>query len=276
MPTRLSAHHWALLLALAAAGCARTREFEQPTGPHIRVLTYNVNWGMPQRAQTLAAIREARADVVCLQETTREWERILRQELSPSYAHTHFVHGGGAGGQAILSRWPVEVLRAVRPTGAFFHGWFVELQTPLGPVQVLGVHLRPPVDDQGRFGVSAYFATKDVRLKEVQALHAHLRPDTPTLILGDFNEKDNGPALKWLRKQGFTDALREFDRKTRTWQWHTSTITLRGRLDHILYSEQLHALEARVIPKGGSDHFPVLAILEKRRAPAHSPNTGVP
>ena len=69
--------HPLLVAAVAglAAGCARTRPFEKPTGPHVRVLTYNVNWGGPAVATSVEAIRAAEADVVCLQETTPAWGR---------------------------------------------------------------------------------------------------------------------------------------------------------------------------------------------------------
>jgi endonuclease/exonuclease/phosphatase (EEP) superfamily protein YafD len=256
----------AVITWLAVAGCARTRPFETPRGPHLRVLTYNVNWGCPAPRSALEAILEARADVICLQETTPTWESFLRPALLATHPHSRIHHDGAAGGQIVFSRWPVAEVGAARPAGAYFAGWFLRLDTPIGQVQTLSVHLRPPVDDQGRFGVGPYFSTKTIRLKELQELCAHLEPDVPTLILGDFNEKDGGPALTWLRAQGFTDALREFDRRSPTWRWQTSTVTLRARLDHVFHSGHLYALEARVIPKGGSDHFPLLAVLEARRA----------
>ena len=263
--TRPMRPHALLLAAVAglAAGCARTRPFEKPTGPHVRVLTYNVNWGGPGAAASGEAVRAAEADVVCLQETTPSWEPALRRALAASHPHVLSRHAGGAGGQAVFSKWPVAETAWHRPPGAFFHGWFLRAETPLGPLQLLAVHLRPPCDDEGRFGVGPYFATKKLRLREMQALAGRLEAGAPTLVLGDFKEQDRGPALKWLVRRGYTDALREFDRGTKTWRWQTSTLTLRARLDHIFYSKALHALEARVIPKGGSDHFPLLGVFER-------------
>ncbi len=51
----------------------------------LRVMTYNVNFGAPAREAAVDAIAEASADVVCLQETTPEWEELLRQRLSERY-----------------------------------------------------------------------------------------------------------------------------------------------------------------------------------------------
>src|SRR5687767_4438514 len=77
-----------LLCVVCTVGCARTAPQqpqqqavpirELPAGPTVRVMTYNVNWGAVRPNLAVAAIREADADVVCLQETTPEWETYLR------------------------------------------------------------------------------------------------------------------------------------------------------------------------------------------------------
>lgn len=47
--------------------------------------------------------------------------------------------------------------------------------------------------------------------------------------------------------------------------------TLSARFDHILYSEHLHCLEARVLEEGSSDHFPIIAVFESRHRRAEPP-----
>jgi len=267
------------LACLAALGCAPTRKPAEPTGPHFSVLTYNVNFGGPRPDLAAEAIRNADADVVALQETNPAWERFLRPRLEERYAHVRFRHCGGAGGMAFLSKWPLRERAYARPEAGWFPGWVVEIQTPVGPVQFLNVHLRPPVSGRGSVGIGPYFSTKPIRLAEVQALHKRLEPGKPTIILGDFNEDDSGRAVRWLRGQGMTDALREFDRRTSTWRWRTRYLTLRHRLDHILYSPELHCLSAGVVKAGGSDHYPVIALFQKARegeAPAEPPSGSAP
>jgi endonuclease/exonuclease/phosphatase (EEP) superfamily protein YafD len=78
--------------------------------------------------------------------------------------------------------------------------------------------------------------------------------------MGDFNEDDKGGALEWLSGQGMTDALAEFDHASKTWRWKVSLITLQSRLDHIVYSSNLHCFRCQVIPSGGSDRFPLLSV----------------
>jgi len=249
----------------SCAGPPALRAPEAPTGPHLTVLTYNVNWGMPARRKTLALIQKADADIVCLQETTPGWEVFLRARLKDMYPHIRFRHYRGAGGQAVLSKHPFEERHYFIPEGGWFHGWVNEVQTSLGPLQVMSLHLHPALNEQGEFSVRAYLATKKTRLKEIQTLYPVLGNTVPTLVLGDFNEGDTGAAVEWLcSKKGFTNALSEFDRDSYTWRWRTKLITFQKRFDHILYSKELRCLSAKVVQEGGSDHFPIRAVFEKR------------
>ena len=246
-------------------GCASTRKPEAPTGPHFSVLTYNVNFGGPRPGLAAKAILGAGADVVCLQETTPAWERYLRSRLKEKYPHVTFRHFGGAGGQAVLSRFPVKEIAYVLPEAGWFPGWIIEVQTPVGPVQILNVHLRPAVSDRGSFTPSSYYSTKATRLDEIRWFYARLNAKRAAVVLGDFNEDDSGRAVQWLRAKGMKDALREFDRDTHTWRWRTSVGTVYDRLDHILYSPRLHCFSARVIEAGASDHLPVVAVFGGKR-----------
>ena len=72
--------------AIASAGCARapTRQPRAPAAASaaLRVMTYNVNFGIPGDAPTIAAIDAGRADVVFLQEINPAWERALRARFA--------------------------------------------------------------------------------------------------------------------------------------------------------------------------------------------------
>ena len=258
-----------LLCLLSCVGCARTvpqqahAAPEPPVGPTVRVLTYNVNWGGARPDLAVAAIREADADVVCLQETTPEWETYLRAELAGGYPHVMFRHGGGAGGLAFLSRYRFDDVEYIETPG-WFPGWLVRAETSVGPVQVLAVHLRPPLGENGGVSVSGYLRSRDVRVREVQTLHARLNASTPAVILGDFNEDESGEAFQWLIDQGFINALASAGGQAHTWEWRTSLVTLRNRFDHILLSPHLRSDAARVMRAGASDHFPVVAVISTR------------
>jgi len=161
-----------------------------------------------------------------------------------------------------------QVPLGLRPEGdGWFPGWRLIVTTSFGRVQVLSVHLHPPVSEGGSF-VAGYFTTSGVRRAELERFLAHLDPALPTLIVGDFNEKD-GQAVRFLAGRGFRSALPEFKPEASTWQWPTSMMTLRDRLDHIAYDPRLEPLSADVLYQGRSDHFPVISVLAPARPPTH-------
>ncbi|MHC4607689.1 MAG: endonuclease/exonuclease/phosphatase family protein [Planctomycetota bacterium] len=185
------------------AGCAATRTPEKPTGPHFRVMTWNVNWGGPGPELVPQTILAEDSDIVCLQETTRRWERFLRPRLDKHYPHILFHHSRGAGGLAFLSKFPLEEKsRDPSPVG-WFPAWTVVAETPIGPVEIQNLHLHPAVNERGSFTPSAYFSyAPKARLKEVRAFdraaagvrpqHAHVGMDDEPR---DPGERTAGPHL---------------------------------------------------------------------------------
>ena len=250
-----------LLIVALLAGC--NSKPMNPDRPHFRVLTYNVNFGVPNPDGAVRAIAEAGADVVCLQETNELWERHIRAALGSRYPHVHFRHGPVAAGMAMLSKWPVRSIDLVEPNDSWFPACVATAQTPVGDVQFVSVHLRPPVSDSGSH-VSGYFETRPLRRAEIESICASARtlrgdPRTPVILLGDFNESDSGRAIRFLRQRGYRSATQQFDRYTSTWRWNVGPLPLRDRLDHILYSEALRCFNCKVVKAGDSDHLPVVA-----------------
>lgn len=249
------------LLSLCACGCRSVRPAETVSSPHFKVLTYNVNWGGPRPDLAAQIIKNSGADIVCLQETTPEWAQYLRQSLGNEYSFTQFRDsrtrtGGGLG---FLSKLPAHEIAYIPSDTGWFDGWIMGFETANGPVQVLNVHLHPPVSKSGSW-VSGYLTTRGDRLAEIKRFFAKRDPQRPMLVAGDFNDGENSPAVEWLEKNKLENALPEFDRYGKTWEWHTSVVTLRRRMDHILYSSELHCSSAQVLHAGASDHFPVQAV----------------
>lgn len=257
-------HAIGALLGLSLAACASPPRLARAPAPHeqaLTVATYNVNFGLASDPATLSAVGATGADIVLLQETTPGWELAIRASLAAEYPHMAFHHSGGAGGLGVLSRHPIEVdvLPATR-------GWFpalrVRVQSPLGPVQCLSVHLRPPLSESGSV-VSGYLTTPSVRTAEMQAFAADLGPDIPTVVAGDFNEGSGG-ALDHLESLRFVDAVPEFHATAPTWRWSTSVGEITASLDHVLYRD-LVPIDARVVQAGRSDHLPVVVTFVRPR-----------
>jgi endonuclease/exonuclease/phosphatase family metal-dependent hydrolase len=226
-------------------------------------MTYNVNFGMYQAADTARAIRDANADIVCLQETTGAWERCLSGVLGGQYPHVRYRHYGAAGGMAILSKHPFREVAYTDPHAGWFPSWVVEVRTPIGPVQICNVHLRAALSENGDVSIWQYLKNPITHRLEMAEVYGVMNASRPRLVVGDFNEDDYGGAIAWLGDRGFRDALSQFDRSSETWRWSSGFMTFRDRLDHILYSSDLEPASAWVIDEGKSDHLPVVAIIRR-------------
>lgn len=266
-------HALALVASVLLACCAPAPSVEAApkrarkmgSGAGIRVMTFNVNYAGMDLQRTSETILGSNADVVALQETTTTFEQYLRATLKKRYPWMAFRHGGGAGGMAFLSRSPLSDLGISRPSGqGWFFAWLVSTRIAKRRVYLLNVHLRPPLGESGRISsiVHKYFTTRKVRLAEMKGHLRYAGTRRPLVVLGDFNEQSNGRATGFLARQGFTNALDQFDGKTPTWRWRTSYgFTLKQRLDHIYYSKGIACSTARVLPYAASDHHPVIVDL---------------
>jgi endonuclease/exonuclease/phosphatase (EEP) superfamily protein YafD len=221
-------------------------------------MTFNVNFGLAGDPATLAAAAQQDADVVFLQETTPQWERLLRLQCASDYPHIEFHHVGGAGGLGVMSKLPIERIDYL-PARDWFPAARVVLKSPVGRLQVLNVHLRPPISTSGS-AIRGYFVTPPVREQEISTFAAALDRNLPTLIVGDFNEDEGGRAVRWLRSNGYRSALPEFAPQAKTWRWRTSYLALNGRYDHLCYDARLTPLRVEVRNAGRSDHLPVVGV----------------
>lgn len=260
-----------MLLAAPVIACAaptRTPRDALPGEQVLRVASYNVNYGLAGDPSTLAAVFASRADVICLQETTPRWEAHLRKAAKGRYPHLWFHTGRGAGGMAVLSKHPIGSAEAHPVTDP---GWFAAGQVIVDvagrDVQLMVLHLRPPVSDSGSF-VVGFFESDDVHRHEIASHFEHLHPELPTVVLGDFNEDADGDAIEWLEEKGFTNTLPLFDPDADTWRWKTRLMMLEDDLDHILVDRRFEPIRARVDRIGRSDHLPVVADLVLKPAPA--------
>ena len=89
------------LLPLCLASCAhapRTAKAPAPGAPTLTVMTYNVNFGLAGDATTLKTLTDADADLVLLQETTPEWEAVVRPLVKTRWPYQTWRHSDGAGG----------------------------------------------------------------------------------------------------------------------------------------------------------------------------------
>lgn len=251
----------ALIALIALSACATAPPAARIAAPGEAVLslmTFNLNYGLAGDPATLEAIGAEDADVVLLQEVNEPWAAAIRARWSSRWPHMAFFPCCVAGGLGVLSKQPIVSTR-VLPKVSWFPALQVIVATPLGEVQFLDVHLRPPFSDGGS-AVSGYFSTPRVRAAEISAFLAALDPSRPTVVAGDFNEWTGG-AHRELSARGFTNVVPE---SVDTWRWNTSLGEVRSSLDHVWHDAHFDPLEARVLAIGRSDHLPVITKFVRR------------
>jgi len=229
----------------------------------LRVMSYNVNFGLEGDPAALDAIAQAHPQIVLLQETTDAWRDVLVRGL-PQFTHHHFAPPTDlpAGGIGVMSMYPIVLAEGLPSVDGPFVAQRIVVDAPGGRIQLLNVHLRPPMSDGGSW-VVGFFTTRDVRERELSWHAARLDPSLPTVIAGDFNEEGDGLALAVAARLGYTDAIAQWVGKTRTWEWPVGGLTLRFQLDHILHDTRFTSSAAGIVEAGRSDHKPIWADLHR-------------
>jgi len=243
----------------------------------LRVMSYNVNFALAYDGQInedlvmncMKAIQGQDCDMIFFQETTPEWEEVLSDYFKETHPYYRFHHSNKwcAGGQGVLSKLPFEEISWIAPLSDWFYGWILRCETPIGiSVQVLNVHLQPPMDSQGSpINPSAFQRSKTTRLNDLKHWVGQMEENVPTIILGDFNEHHSGLfwgyAIQYLVEERFMrDSVYDNDPNTYSWEWPLLFgIKLKAKFDHIFYTPNyLQCINSKVILEGSSDHFPVI------------------
>ena len=111
--------------------------------------------------------------------------------------------------------------KKAKAKGSWFPAWLVVFRTPIGQVQILNLHLRPPFSDSGSI-VSGYLTTGKIRLEEIKDYYSWIDPKAAAIFMGDFNENKKGQAVRFLEERGMMSVLSQFQPGAVTWRWKTS------------------------------------------------------
>lgn len=238
---------------------------QRPGGDMLRVITYNV--AQLRQGDPTSELKAWQPDLVLLQEVPAHRVRHLATALYGEQAYWHAHQGNG-----IVSRWPLlaKKARPARPQIAIHQ--IVSLDHPVGPLQVINVHLPSAATDLRLWRLDCWQhhqAARQQRRDELAKILALLTPatDPPTLLAGDFNAGPWDPIHDQLEAQ-FTDA---FEHAGRGWgnTYHRRLPLL--RIDQIHLDACFDILGCRAVRTPHSDHRFVVADL--RAAASESPRT---
>ena len=224
----------------------------EPDAPVVRLYSANVYYLNDDVAAMHRSIETADPDIVILIELGRG----PMEQLDTLLAGYPYRAGSmrmnetrGPSRSVIASRWPLRQIEN-RPDG--LHSVTAVAQTPLGEVNVIGVHLTRPWPFQYQWGqISQTMALGDIR----RTL------DGPVIIAGDFNSVSNARIGRQMQDDlGMTPATGF----PGTWPSDLPA-PLGITIDQVWRSPELTFVNRKVGQPNGSDHRPVVTEFTRAR-----------
>jgi exodeoxyribonuclease III len=252
----------------------------------VKIATWNVNSVTAREPVVLRWLKEARPDVLCLQETKCTDEKFPRANFE-ALGYRVEEHGQPAyNGVAILSLLPAEDVQRGFP-GEEAGSQSRLIAATVGGVRVVNVY----VPNGQSVGTEKFKFKLDWLARLRDYLDEHLWADDEALLCGDFNvapedrdvhdpdlwrgrilfSEPEKKALRHVGEWGFTDAFRMHEPRPGFYSWwdYRAGGFRRNeglRIDHVWVSEPLAARCRRAWidrePRGWerpSDHTPVVA-----------------
>ncbi|GAA3026021.1 endonuclease/exonuclease/phosphatase family protein [Actinokineospora globicatena] len=223
-----------------------------PQGQRVRMMTANLMIGRADPEVLVSLVRDAKVDVLTLQELTPAALASLDAEglgdLLP-YRAVQPVPGGEGGG--ILSRIPLRQISLVENTTFENVAAVVDLSGPLD-IEVVTIHIVPPTTND---------TARKTWQRELGQLPAPDAKGRPRILSGDFNATLDHHAFTGLLDRGYDDAAELTGEGMRpTWS-SKSPPSPPVTIDHIVMDRRLHATSVAVYDLPGSDHNAVFAEL---------------
>lgn len=237
-------------------------------GETLTVMSVNLLMINRETAAMIDEIRAASPDVLMLQEYTEHWHAALREGLGRELPYYACEAREDSFGIAIYSKRPfVEPARiGIELGGVSVPQMRAVVAVSGAPVALYNIHLLPP--RSLRLAASQRRATADLAdlLK---------REKLPVVVSGDFNFTERTPHFGLLADIGLAETHQLAGRgRGSTWPTLLFFRYAPGlRLDRILLSSQLTAVESRTGVGTGSDHRPVIARVGLRSLPVPGPTT---
>lgn len=237
-----------LLMALSMLVLLAPRYFsnEQPSarGPHVRVLSANVDRGEADVATILNLVQDNAVDVLTLPELTRS---LLFQldEAGLATVLPYRVVDAQTGSNGILSRHPLREI-ILTPNSSLPQPAAVVDLPGRDDIEVVAVHIKPPT--------------------QANAWHrdlADLPPPSPPrirVLAGDFNATYDHATFRAILDRGYVDTAEQTGHGLIP-TWSTWRLGPPITIDHILTDHRCAVASYSVLRLPGSDHSAILADL---------------
>lgn len=241
-----------------------------PDDAALAIMSFNVHEGGRPASETLDAIQQAAPEIVCLQELTAAFAADFERRLGARYPYRLFEPRRAVAGIGIASRRPLADARLLDLGLPTLPAAAAAIETGPGRIRIACVHLMPPHAGFRHGGdlLDRYRRNKALRLRQTDRLVEWLDAAAlPAVILGDMNEWPGQAALARMAAAGFVDACgAPGARCGATWPGAIVPVPAAFRIDHI-FGRGVEFSRMAVLHAGGSDHFPVAALVGTATTP---------
>lgn len=256
---------WPLLLAIGVSfffilQCELNATIGRtPTQHPLTIVSFNAEGQRDVRAFA-NFVRDTNADVVALQ----EWDEHVGPSALPGLT-IQCAHD-----LCLAARFPMTPILALDRGvigGHFAMSVGTTVHAPSGRFSLFSVHLETvrrgvePVLNHGATGLVRM--RRNARLRDLESRIVSewiARANAPVVVAGDFNLTSDS-AIYRSHWSGWSNA---FETAGRGFGYTKFTSWWGARIDHVLYDNAWHAVSATTGPDLGSDHRPVVAVLERR------------
>jgi endonuclease/exonuclease/phosphatase (EEP) superfamily protein YafD len=218
----------------------------------IKLLISNVLIENNDSTKLLKLVKDVDPDVILLAEPNQHWMEELKS-LDTDYPYSVKKPLDNAYGMALFSRLKLnntEVKFLVEDDIPSIH---TDIKLESGDtIKFFGVHPRPPIP-----GEATTSTERDAELVLVGKIVKNIK--IPTIIAGDLNDVAWSRTTTLFRKvSGMLDPRigRGFYSS-----FHADYPFMRFPLDHVFHSSHFRLVELKRLPYIGSDHFPLLIVL---------------
>lgn len=218
-----------------------------PSGIPIRVVQMNLRFNNQESDRAISVLKNAKADILLLQEVTLVTERVLT-----SFKNTHpyqvSCQKRGVGSVAIVSRYPFADDTSQK-CARFFGYASAKILIDGQKIDLASFHSRWPWPSR--------------QSRQITQLESEFEKlGQPLILAGDFNA---APWSAAVRRVADITHTRIVPGLKLTWAPRfvefKTTIGALLPIDHILISPRFRVHSRKVLNDGGSDHFPVLTEL---------------
>ncbi|WP_372369271.1 endonuclease/exonuclease/phosphatase family protein [Candidatus Uabimicrobium sp. HlEnr_7] len=218
----------------------QSQQTDQMTMLHFNVLRSNNNYD-----EVIDFIKNTKADFVCLQEVTFEWEKAC-QELHELYPHRQGVSRGDSFGILFLSRHSFSYSKIEYFSRSSTPSIVVKINQQNQEFTIIATHPLPP-------RTADYSASRN---EQLQALAKYIGVvKNPLVVVGDLNMTPWSPYFSdFINATGLKDSRQGFGNQS---SWPSMSFLLWIPIDHLLLSPGGKVYKRTTMNNYGSDHYPI-------------------